>query len=157
MTAGSLSELFVQINAGIDNALNHEVATFVKSAQSDAVDKTVYDVYAPKMYDRRGENGGLGDERNMIASVSNGVLEVVNAARPNEKYPLDSATPHPAISSLGISLAEAVVRGVGYDFTGGPYEQPRDFIGKTRDNLSSNSKLRTAVKTGLKRMNIRST
>lgn len=53
----------------VASVMAEEVLPYVKSLQQEVIEDVVYAVYAPKMYVRRYENGGLLDERLMEGRV----------------------------------------------------------------------------------------
>jgi hypothetical protein len=71
----SMKDLEKYINQQMADVLQNEVAEAVKKEQSYQVEDEVYDKYSPSspdgepwVYERRRDNGGLSDTRNMITS-----------------------------------------------------------------------------------------
>lgn len=60
------------------------IAEKAKEIMHDTIKQTVYDSYSPKVYERRGENGGLLDRDNIVATVSENHIFIENTARPSE-------------------------------------------------------------------------
>ena len=146
-TFSSLKEMEKYIQDEINKSLKNDVAPVVKEVMSAEVQNTVYSVYEPKRYERRYDNYGLGDTRNMeFPKVENGKLEVSNN------------TPFKGKNYSGKSLTEVVVTGEGYTYDY-PYEynQPRDFIEATREDLIQTQAHTKALVNGLKKSGIKFT
>ena len=87
-TANSLKELEKQIAADVKKAvvdtLQNEVFELVKDIVLSHVQTDVYDVYNPKIYERRYDHEGLGDENNVAYEIENDeTLVVWNIAKYN--------------------------------------------------------------------------
>jgi len=116
-SSGSLSAIMAQIQKSVDDALAKEVAKKVKQHVSDAVRDVVYKEGVPEIYDRRGKQGYIGtgslrDPEEMISVVSNGTLEVSDAALPSVDWDMD--------------LSESIQNGYGNREEW--YDQPRPFM-----------------------------
>ena len=151
----SLDALMGSIKKKINNALENEVAEFVKETEQQAAISEVYSVYSPKQYDRRGDAGGLADMGNMESKVSGGVLTVTNETDFDNRY-----------NSLhsGNNLDELIEYGHGAGglrYTYGdeyPYDyiKPRPFIQKTKETLAldGGDNLKVALEIGLERQGV---
>ena len=130
------------------------MADAIRDAEIDAIQATVYDAYGseatgePNVYTRRRSDGGLTDRENMVATVSNGTLNVTNLTLANDKYP-------PDFGNDGLFASEIVVSGGPYHWrkgmgTFGDFRQPRDFIADTYDDLRESQAHTDALKNGLR-------
>ncbi len=93
MTFKNLDSLLSHINKDIHDTLEHEVAETVKDHMSETIQQNVYNVYSPMAYQRRGDQGGFIDKRNMEATVNNNTLTVKDIApldNHNTQYELDA-------------------------------------------------------------------
>lgn len=132
MTYKNINDLFKRIERDIQETLVNEVADTVKDEIKQAIDDTVYSVYDPEYYKRRGEQGGLLDEDNItVTEIENGIL-LRNTA------PLDNG-------KAGYDLDRIIIDGSGNQ----PF--PRDFIEETKDGLEDNKAHVNAMVQGLKK------
>ncbi len=142
----SIESLSKYIQNNIDDVLDKEVSQIVKAQEQVEIQSKVYDVYPhPIGYIRREYNGGLIDDLNMKHTVQNGELVVTNETPINEDY---------SIGNNGMTLNEMVITGKGYDYPSCvhnpyPYEQPRDYIQATEDELKENNVCTETLKIGL--------
>lgn len=132
MKFNNLTDLFKHIQSDIQDTLNNEVANEVKETMSEAVISTVYNVYDPISYERRGNNGGLMCTANMEHRVDGDTLTVTN------ETPLDN-------HRTDYSLTDIIVNGRGYQ----PF--PRDFISETKERLEITGNHVEALKQGLEK------
>lgn len=161
MAFKSFKDLEKAINKKIAKAMQNEVAEKVRDVQQSKIDSEVYDAYKPNtednepyVYERRRENEGLKDRKNMIATVSerdDGVsLSVDNIAKGK---------------SNGIEIAGLIEYGdnAGYgeydykynrDGTAEQYLKERPFIEETRKSLINTGDHVEALKKGLKNQGI---
>jgi len=72
-----------QLEMDIDNVLETDVADTLTQHVLESVRQNVYDVYEPKEYVRRKQNGGLLDRENYHATAFDNVLALTNATRDN--------------------------------------------------------------------------
>lgn len=147
-TVRSISELQEKIKDAINKALENEVSNVVKHNMQDAIQTQVYAAYSPKEYERRGENGGLGDISYMKSElIEDGVLSTTT-----------NAPSRPSIISGEVSdmLGHWVNYGEVSTILGvGPWVFPRDFISATVENLSGNKEHVNALREGLNKQGIR--
>ncbi len=74
MTFDNLESLFQHLETQIQDVMQHEVADTAKEIVRDAVQEDVYDVFTPKVYTRRMENGGMSDMDNYsVEAIKNGI------------------------------------------------------------------------------------
>lgn len=68
----------------------YEVAEEIKDIEVEVINEVVYNQYDPRHYERRMENGGLTDKRNMkedVNLISDGLdITVINETRGNSDY-----------------------------------------------------------------------
>jgi len=137
-----------KIKKQIDDSLRKELATHVKSEISHAVDTQIYQSGIPESYSRRASDGSgkmsnpyntgsLADPLEMEHSVSNGQLMVMDTALPSKP------------ESLNMDLTYAIVHGYwGMDHW---WNEPRDFLRKTRENLKSSNSHVEVMRNALKK------
>lgn len=121
-----------------NDILKKQLAPEIKKIQSRQVERTVYNVYKPKVYKRRGaDGGGLGDVRNMISEVSEiGTLSITNVTPTDPYISYDGVLRYS--KNQGEPLAPIVEEGHEYDFSSDGklgYDKPRKFIENTRKEL----------------------
>ena len=128
----NLKELEKYINEQAKKALQNgrHVKNTVIETGKQHVDKDVYSVYDPKVYERT----GLLRESWDVENTDDGIA-VFNTRTDGEKY-----TP------------QVIESGIGYDYTGYgyDYEEPRPFIAETRRELKDSNILKEAMKKDLK-------
>lgn len=146
MICKNLVQLEKELNKRINNALNDDVVyETVKNQMIATTYEEVYDVYSPKKYKRRGENGGLLDENNIVKTLNRKThtLKLKNITRGNEKFtPTDGY------------LAGIIEKGQGYHYKFDYNGKPRPFIQKTIENLKNNKLHIHALRIGLKNQNL---
>jgi hypothetical protein len=157
MVFKSMDELFKHIKDTVNNSLENEVTDTVREFEQQHIDDDVYSVYKPKMYKRRGLDGGLIADENIIGYVdeSKSTLTVVNATPPNP-HALDED-----LVTTDKNLPELIEYGDGYngnnyDFPtdDGAFMYPRPFVENTIDELKNTKEHIKALKEGLKRNGI---
>ena len=141
MTFSNIKDLRKYLEQNITSVLENEMSDTVKGSMAEAVDRTVYSTYRPKMYQRRQDRGGLSDKDNMTATVDGNILEVENNTPLNNDH---------GINRSGKTLTEIVTSGENYMFSGA-FEVPRDFIEETRRDLKENDTVRKTMKTALQK------
>ena len=66
------------------------IAEEMKNIEQEVINEVVYDAYSPTYYERRYEDGGLGDKENMehdIEETANGfIISVKNTTKGNDEY-----------------------------------------------------------------------
>ena len=142
----SIESLCKYAQENIDDVLDKDVSQVVTAQEQAEIQEKVYNVYPhPKIYERRKENGGLIDENNMYHTVQDGELTVTNDTPINEKY---------KVYDHGLTLNQMILEGRDYDYPFGPhspypYEQPRDYVQATEDELENNNMCTETLKIGL--------
>lgn len=137
-----------KIKDAIDAVLQAEVAETVKQTEQQAAIDTVYSVYRPVIYERRGQYEGLGDPENMEVTLAEpGRLEVQNITDPNDNYD----------GTVNKFLPELVEYGnyykrYTYDYPkrNAAFMKPRPFTERTAHMLRSGGDHIKAMKKGLK-------
>lgn len=142
-TFKNMDEMFTYMQKAINNTLKEEVATEVKETMHSEIQNTVYSVYEPTDYVRRFEKDGLLDMENMITEpIADGIIAVSNQAPLNTRY---------GYNNTDKTLTEIICTGEGYMYhNGGAYEQPRDFVEATREDLRQTGGIKEALIKGLK-------
>lgn len=156
-----LARIKQRIAPKIDDALEHEVADAIRDEEAETIKETIYGVrtpvYSPKMYHRRGDDGGMGDPYNIEHEVKDGVLTVVNKTDPNP-----GGTMNNDLVTTGKYLDKLIEYGHGssggfYDFpkAGANFMKPRPFTAKTIEHLKQNKAHVDALQDGLERQGIK--
>ena len=131
MDFDNLNSLYKHLEEQTQGVMRKEVADTAKEVVRDAVQTDVYDVFEPKIYTRRMDNGGLSDTENYsVEEIEDGIIIKNNT-------PLDNGTNNPR-------LDEIVVFGEGRM----PF--PRDFYSETIGLLERSKAHVSALKSGLK-------
>ncbi len=131
MTFDNLDQLFQHLETQIQDVMRHEVADTAKETVRNAVQEDVYDVFEPKFYTRRKENGGMSDMENYsVEEVPNGIVIRNNT-------PLDNGRNSPRLDKLVV-------------FGEGRMPFPRDFYSGASDMLEQSKAHVSALKKGLK-------
>lgn len=141
----------------IPDVLADEVYDVVVNTESKMVHREVYAKYQPFIYDRRGDEGGLSDPRNHIATFAYDSNEVrmfvqnTTTGKWNNQY-------------IAGVIEYGHDNGYGeYDYpfnrdgTATRFLKPRPFIRKTKEELRSSSAHVKAFKDGLNKRGIRTT
>lgn len=147
MLAKSFKELTKEIQKRIDKSLINEVFEEIRDVEQKNIDEYVYDVYQPKIYERRDINGGLIADKNIVGKlVKKGELEVTNITKPNPDYNGTTNKNLPYLIENGYGE-----KGYKYDYPADlPYVAPRPFTEKTEEELIRTKKHVKALKEGLK-------
>lgn len=128
----NLKELERYINEQAKKALQngkHVKNTVIETGKKH-VDKDVYSVHTPKIYER----SGLLKESWDVKNTDDGIA-VFNTRTDGKKY-----------------IPETIEYGINYDYSGYgyAYEQPRPFIAETHKELKDSNILKEAMKKDLK-------
>jgi hypothetical protein len=146
-------ELEVMLLKYVTKAMKDTVAPAIKEMESANVDEFVYNVYEPKVYERRMDNGGLSDINNMSDNITisgNSIsLTVDNNTMTNTDFMPRNGTPH--------LIAGEVEFGYGYDYGGygQAFEEERPYIRETINELKY-GKAKKLLQEGLKKQGINS-
>ena len=123
----NLKDVLNKIKKDVQKSLEINVADMVKDKIVDHVSSDVYMQYTPSMYERKGFNDGLMDERNMdVLKYGECGIEIQNNTMDDGK-----------------NITEVVATGEGYDFNktnGYPdppysYQQPRNFMKNAKEEI----------------------
>lgn len=148
------SDLEKHLKKQIKDALASEVKSEVVETERRHIKKDVYEVYKPKMYKRRKDNGGLLDKENIVGTmISEDTLQVTNETPPNPY-----GVPQERVS-VNKDLAMLVEMGDGaggnnfYDFPSddenSAYMNPRTFTANTIEELKNSKAHVTSLQKGL--------
>lgn len=142
MAARTLNELRRQITAALNETLRKEVVDVVKKTEQKHVQQDVYDAYPnPKRYDRREEDGGLKDPRNMAVTEYELGVDIDNKTSFNGGYDNMRSKWYVPPPNYGNELEYLVEYGEGgtdkyhYNYPTGEFTNPRPFIHNTVDEL----------------------
>jgi hypothetical protein len=147
----SIKALCANLQGYVNAALEEEVMDAVRETEQEKAIEVVYATYKASMYSRRGLDGGLVADENIVGTLlADGVLSVDNIAEFNE---------NPPSSNSGWGLAGLVEYGNGwnghqYDYADNPdaaYLKPRPFIESTADELADGSIIKAALRKGLRK------
>lgn len=72
------------INLFDDAKCREVVSECVSDAMYEVIKENVYDCYSPKVYERRGGDGGLIDKNNIVVDLEGTRVTARNIAEPNE-------------------------------------------------------------------------
>jgi hypothetical protein len=138
----SLKDLEKFLNDSIEKAIQGKVVKKIKNVMRKHIIKDVYRVYNPVFYDRRGTNGGLLAQENIISNQRDkNTVEVFNIAERNRDY---SNTVYvnkylTPLIEFGHDKAKqstlAGKQGYNYAYKYLAYYQPRPFMRNTRNEL----------------------
>lgn len=132
-TTSTLNGLRYEIARRVNKTLNKEVAGYVKDKLKEHVKEDVYSTYSPTEYNRREENGGLLDDKNIRHKVKSCELSVYEEA-PIEGPRLDS----PNWVEKKDSLAQIIEHGAHNPWNSReyPWTKPRPFVTKTQEDIN---------------------
>lgn len=138
-------EAYLQKNISQVLARSAEVERVMAEVMSQSVIDVVYGSYSPSQYDRRGDEDGLSDVRNM------GITDFGINGNGDIFITFENLT-EGADSMSGKYITDTIVEGRKEDWnnSNGVWSEPRDFIGETARRLQANpSELINAFKSGL--------
>lgn len=138
-----VEELLKSLEADIEDTLMHEVLDEVKEIELRHVEEDVFDVYKPKIYERR-DSGGIDDPDNIVGTVQNMELEVENITPFASGY---------GTWNRGVGLTELInngnsTSGYFYDYPG-EFNQPRPFLDNTIEEIERTDDVEDALAKGL--------
>ena len=138
-----VEELLKSLEADIEDTLMHEVLDEVKEIELRHVEDDVFDVYKPKIYERR-DSGGINDPDNIVGTVQNMELEVENITPFASGY---------GTWNRGVGLTELIndgnsTSGYFYDYSG-EFNQPRPFLDNTIEEIERTDDVEDALAKGL--------
>jgi hypothetical protein len=139
-----------EITKKLASALQNECFEEIRDTEQSVIDEVVYDVYSPKIYDRRDISGGLiADENIKLNIIDDLTIKVTNDTPANLDY-----------NGTDKNLAELVEFGNGYNNTyydyprNLPYVEPRPFTEETVERLKQNKNHIKALRKGLSRQGV---
>lgn len=120
----SLAQLEREVTNRINRCLRQDIAPLIKEEIQKATDDVVYDIYDPKIYERRRNNGGLRDVQNMTAVFDDCSVDVYNdtSATGRNFDPLDEKIEY------------------GYGAQDQPYNIGRPFMDTAQKNVNRREK-----------------
>lgn len=156
MVFKTTKELYDYLQMKIADSLQNEVFEEVRDVEQKNIDSTVYKSHTPKAYQRRGEDGGLIADENIVKEmIDDNTLSVRNETPANLDSQYKRATDK--------NLPELIEYGDGYNGThyDYPYGENRDkfmsarpFTQNTIEELEQTKAHVAALKKGLKRNGI---
>lgn len=133
-----LNKLFAELQRRVNVAQTTDMALTVREEMKDQIEQVVYSVYNPKEYERDMDDGGLTDDENIDAYMTDATTLVVESNRFDGNR----------------NVGEVVVTGQGYSYKF-PYNGvARDYVGATRDELAVTGAHAHALAKGLKKQGI---
>ena len=138
-------DLINYLKNAVDKSLTTDVFPVVKQEEIDSINSTVYSQKTSGQYQRRGNNGGIGDANNIVingGAANNGILSVTNITKPNPY--LNGVNGQKA--TINKNLPYVIESGKGYDYWQG---KARPFTEKTIENLKEKQSCTAALKKGL--------
>ena len=134
-TVNSIKDLEKEIQKRIAQAMKSEVAPLSRKVMKEKIEEEVYSVYTPKLYERRGENGGLLDDENIVTEmIDDSTLKVQNIRSDGDRY-----------------VAEIVESGHGYEYEFEYAGTPRPFTKETAEHFRDTNEHVYALYKGLKK------
>ena len=137
---------YLQKNTAQALAKSAEVERIMAEVMSQAVVDVVYGSYTPTQYERRMDDGGLSDPRNM------GITDFGVNSNGDVFITFENLT-EGEDSLQGKYITDTIVEGKkeNWNNPNGEWSEPRDFIAETAKRLRDNpSELINAFKNGLK-------
>lgn len=150
-TFKSIDDLMKYIQTAVTDSLQNETKEAVREEYKARINEDVYKSYTPSIYPRRGENGGLLADENIIGEMLDGnTLSVRDVAVPNVSL-TDPKTPYTPDNDTRFAswIEEGNVPNI---FNDGNYAwmEPRPFTQNTINELERNKAHVEAMKKGLK-------
>lgn len=135
------------------------VRKLVAREVSKSVEEVVYKAYTPKLYTRRGKNGGLADPENVRFSKVEIIGDRISIFLENTTQGQTQFIPiySNGIDSLnGKEITDTIERGIESNwYRTGEWSKPRPFIQRTIENIKANPQpLVNAIKTGFRQAGI---
>ena len=140
----SLRSLLNDIKKDVEKGLEVSVGKRVVEIEVEHIKKDVYDAYSPNTYDRRGTDGGLLDEDNiLITKVDHKTIVISNETYFNPFTKPDGSYYNNPFPSY-VDLAELIED--GYTILNGGHMEARPFTENTIKDLNSNKQHVKALK-----------
>lgn len=156
----SLKALKEYLEKSVETALKDEPPKAVKNLMIKHILRDVYMVYQPRRYQRRLNNGGLLDEKNIIIDPKDhNTVEIYNITKRNTIYTNDYTAGQMYLTPViefGHEVAEEKgYRGYTYPNSYKEYYKKRPFISNTRKSLATSKSHVKALQESLKRLGIK--
>lgn len=131
----TVADLKTEIVRRAGYALNNEVAEHVTNKLRSHVKSDVYDIYTPKMYERREEDDGLLDQGNIRKTYRAGVLNIYEEAPPALPNGVSDRT-----QDKPDALANIIEQGAKNPWNHRRYRwmSPRPFVTNTQEEINNN-------------------
>ena len=146
-----LSKLEEYLLNKIEKVMINEVADVIKKEESKQI-KRYYQQFRPKMYERREDNGGLSDIRNMRVKPPRRYKHSVSVTITNETKGNREFSDNPTND-----LDKVFATGLGYDYHGETskyYERPRPANEDACEELNHNRRVVSELIAGLQKEGI---
>ena len=156
MVCKNFDELEKVLKDKIENAMLTEVSDVVDEAILEHVQTDVYDVYNPVEYQRRYDNGGLGDRANLFTSIEtkgNTIEMQTDNLTKGNLYHRDGDKIRKSRNAKRF-LANIVESGQGYQHPFDYYGVPRPFMKNTVEQLQEDKWHVGALQVGLVKQGI---
>lgn len=152
-TFKNMNELAQHLEKLAMKNLQNEVAETVKQEMSETIKEETYNAYSPKSYQRREDDGGLSDVRNMQTAIVNAnTIGIKNETKGNAAYADARDGYDPG------NIDEIIVYGSGYRWTDSEIYKtqpfPRDFYSGTVSRLNQNGNHIKALADGLRKQGL---
>lgn len=144
----NLNDLEAYLQKNVHHVMNRsaELERVLADTMALAVWQVVYDAYEPESYNRREDDDGLADTRNMVINSVTVTDEGVKLIFENIAQGNDTLS--------RTFLTDTIVEGIkeNWNYSGSPWSEPRDFVGETAKRLRENpEEIVEAIKNGLKK------
>ncbi len=167
MAFSNMADLKDFLQKAIVSVMSSEVVEVAKYAEQSAIDRTVYGAGLPTFYIRRGENGGLSSQENMIPTISKGgnkvTMTLTNVTPYNASFMpsktvgfgsysiADEAQPVSLMYHGGSTLAQTIEYGLVENYNAGKgwWSKPRPFTKTTMEYLEQDKTHIQALQIGL--------
>ena len=148
----ALSDMQAWLEQNIQKVLlsSINVENVLVETMIQAIWEVVYDAYEPEQYNRREDDGGLADRRNIMITGIEIVDGAIRLTVENLTYGNDSLR--------GSYITDTIEEGIkaNWDNSNGAWAEPRPFIEETRKRLKENpTQLIEAVKDGLRKRGLK--
>lgn len=146
----NIEDLIANVNSNINNYMrsqDSELQREISYLMKEAVEIAVYDVYEPKVYERR-EKGGLSDPDNLrlidAKKLSNRVTSLV----------FENMTKGNISDYYQEYIADTIVNGIKSNWLRhGAWSEPRDFVSKLTELVNQRKpEINNAIKMDLRKM-----
>lgn len=140
----NVDDLFDDLLEDIEETVSQEIADEIKRIEQKAIDELVYNVYVPKAYVRRYDDGGLRDAENMEVRIRRKgdkvEIEVSNRTITNKAW---------GSYAFYNNLLQPLIEDGIYDWRG-ENPPPRPFIDETQERVDSSVEIERILSKVLK-------